>query len=224
MKFVVTAGPTQEPIDPVRFLSNRSSGKMGYAIAAAAIESGNEVVLISGPVCLEAPPAAKSIRVNTSDEMHDAVQKATRDCDVLVMCAAVADYRVSKIAPQKIKKQTGNFSLDLISTRDILRSLPHERDFFVVGFAAETHELEKNAQAKLRHKNCNMMVANDVSDEAIGMESDENAVTIFFENGERESISRASKKMIARSLVKIILQKSQKSFDKKNLRMNDSGT
>ena len=222
MKFVITAGPTREPIDPVRFLSNRSSGKMGYAISAAAIEAGHEVVLISGPVCLEAPPAAKLIRVTTGDEMHDAVQETTRRCDVLVMCAAVADYKAREIATKKIKKRAEEFSLELIPTYDILSSLPRARDFFVVGFAAETHALKKNAETKLRHKNCNMMVANDVSDAAIGMESDENAVTIFFENGESKSISRAPKKMIARALVKIILEKSQKSFDKKNLRMNDS--
>lgn len=222
MKFVITAGPTREPIDPVRFLSNRSSGKMGYAIADAALELGHEVVLISGAVCLEPPPAAKLVRINTSDEMHETVHKATRNCDVLVMCAAVADYKTKKIARKKIKKRDEKFSLELIPTRDILRTLPHERNFFVVGFAAETNALKKNAQKKLRHKNCSMMVANDVSDSTIGMESDENAVTIFFENGESKSISRAPKKIIARALVKIILEKSQKSFDKKNLRMNDS--
>jgi phosphopantothenoylcysteine decarboxylase / phosphopantothenate---cysteine ligase len=222
VKFVVTAGPTREPIDPVRFLSNRSSGKMGYAIAAAAIEAGQDVVLISGPVGLDAPTAAKLVRVNTSDEMHAAVHDAIRDCDVLVMCAAVADYKAREIAPKKIKKRDENFSLEMIPTRDILRSLPRARDFFVVGFAAETDALEKNALLKLRHKNCNMIVANDVSDGAIGMESDENAVTIFCEDGESKSISRAPKKIIAHALVKIILEKSQKSFDKKNLRMNDS--
>jgi phosphopantothenoylcysteine decarboxylase/phosphopantothenate--cysteine ligase len=224
VKFVITAGPTRESIDPVRFIGNRSSGKMGYAIAAAVIELGHDVILISGPVCLEAPTGAKLIRINSSDEMHDAVHEATRDCDVLVMCAAVADYKAKEIARSKIKKRDENFSLELVPTRDILRSLPRARDFFAVGFAAETDELEKNAWGKLRHKNCNMMVANDVSDAAIGMESDENAVTIFFENGESKSISRAPKKQIARALVKIILEKSQKSFDKKNLRMNDSCT
>jgi phosphopantothenoylcysteine decarboxylase/phosphopantothenate--cysteine ligase len=150
------------------------------------------------------------------------VHSAIRDCDVLVMCAAVADYKPREIARKKIKKSDENFSLTLIPTRDILRTLPRPRDFFVVGFAAETNAVKKNAQSKLRHKNCNMIVANDVSDAAVGMESDENAVTIFFEDGESKSISRAPKKMIARSLVKIILEKSQKSFDKKNLRMNDS--
>jgi phosphopantothenoylcysteine decarboxylase / phosphopantothenate---cysteine ligase len=222
VKFVITAGPTREPLDPVRFLSNRSSGKMGYALASAALESGHDVILISGPVCLEPPPRAQSIFVNTSDEMHDAVHKAVRDCDVLIMCAAVADYKAARIARSKQKKRDQKFSLNLIPTRDILRSLPRARDFFIVGFAAETNQLEKNARAKLRHKNCNMMVANDVSDAAVGMESDENAVTIFFENGEAKRISRARKKIIARALVKIILEIAQKSFDKKNLRMNDS--
>jgi phosphopantothenoylcysteine decarboxylase/phosphopantothenate--cysteine ligase len=224
VKFVITAGPTRESIDPVRFISNRSSGKMGYSIAAAGIALGHDVILISGPVCLEPPSRAKLIRINTTDEMHDAVHEATRNCDVLVMCAAVADYKAKEIARSKMKKRDENLSLELVPTRDILRSLPRERNFFVVGFAAETDELEKNARAKLRHKNCNMMIANDVSDTAVGMESDENAVTIFFENGESKSILRAPKKMIARALVKIILEKFQKSFDKKNLRMNDSCT
>src|SRR5205814_1454731 len=160
VKFVITAGPTREPIDPVRFLSNRSSGKMGYAIAAAAIEAGHEAVLISGPVCLEPPPHAKTIRVNTSDQMYDAVHAAVADCDVLVMCAAVADYKPAEIARAKIKKREEKLSLPLVPTRDILRSLPRRRNMFVVGFAAETHELERNARAKLRHKNCHMMVAN----------------------------------------------------------------
>ncbi len=222
MKFVITAGPTREPIDPVRFISNRSSGKMGYAIASAAIASGHDVVLISGPVCPRAPRTAKLMHVKTSDEMHDAVHEAIRHCDVLVMCAAVADYKPAKIAGRKIKKRDAKLSLDLIPAQDILRSLPRARDFFVVGFAAETNKLEKNARHKLRYKNCNMMVANDVSDSAIGMESDENAVTIFFDDGGWKTISRASKKMIGRALVKIILQRAQKSFDKKNLRMNDS--
>ena len=210
MKFVVTAGPTREPIDPVRFISNRSSGKMGYAIAHAALAENCEVVLISGPVCLQPPARAKVIRINTSDEMLEATAGETRDCDVLVMCAAVSDYRIAQPAKNKLKKRDGKFSLELIPTRDILKSLPRERKFFVVGFAAETNDLEKNAREKLRHKNCNMIVANDVSDLSIGMESDENAVTIFFENGEMRKISRARKEMVARELVKIILENAKK--------------
>jgi phosphopantothenoylcysteine decarboxylase / phosphopantothenate---cysteine ligase len=215
VKFVITAGPTREPIDPVRFLSNRSSGKMGYAIASAAIEAKHEVVLISGPVNLAEPAGVKFVSVVTSDDMHDAVQKAVRDCDVLVMCAAVADYKPARVAKQKIKKGDANFSLELIPARDILKSLPRSRDFFVVGFAAETNDVEKHARAKLATKNCDMIVANDLSDPNIGMESDENAVTIFSRKGESEKVSRASKKIVAHELVKIICANAKKVLTKK---------
>ena len=214
MKFVVTAGPTREPIDPVRFLSNRSSGKMGYAIAGAALESDHDVVLISGPVNLAPPAGAKLVNVITSDEMYAAVHEAVRDGDVLVMGAAVSDYKPARVAKTKIKKCDENFSLDLIPTRDVLKSLPRSRNFFVVGFAAETNDVEEHARAKLATKNCDMMVANDVSDPTIGMESDENAVTIFSRNGEIEKISRASKKIIAHALVKIICANAKKVLTK----------
>jgi phosphopantothenoylcysteine decarboxylase / phosphopantothenate---cysteine ligase len=214
VKFVVTAGPTREPIDPVRFLSNRSSGKMGYAIAAAALESDHEVVLISGPVNLAPPAGAKLVNVITSDDMHDAVHEEVRDCDVLVMSAAVSDYKPARLAKAKIKKRDENFALDLIPARDILKSLPRSRNFFVVGFAAETNDVEGHARAKLATKNCDMIVANDLSDPRIGMESDENAVTIFSRNGEIERISRASKKIIARALVKKICANAKKVLTK----------
>jgi phosphopantothenoylcysteine decarboxylase/phosphopantothenate--cysteine ligase len=175
---------------------------MGYAIAAAALESDHDVVLISGPVNLAPPAGAKLVNVITSDEMHAAVHEAVRDCNVLVMCAAVSDYKPARVAKAKIKKRDANFSLDLIPARDILKSLPRSRNFFVVGFAAETNDVEERARAKLAAKNCDMIVANDVSHPTIGMESDENAVTIFSRNGEIEKISRASKKIIARTLVK----------------------
>jgi len=214
VKFVVTAGPTREPIDPIRFLSNRSSGKMGYAIAAAALESDHEVILISGPVHLAPPVGAKLVNVITSDEMHEAVHEAVRDCDVLVMSAAVSDYKPARIAKAKIKKRDENFSLDMTPTRDILKSLPHSRNFFVVGFAAETNDVEEHARAKLAVKNCDMIVANDVSDPTIGMDSDENAVTIFSRDGEMERISRASKNIIARALVKKICANAKKVLTK----------
>jgi len=214
VKFVVTAGPTREPIDPVRFLSNRSSGKMGYAIAEAALESDHDVVLISGPVNLAPPAGAKLVNVITSDDMHDAVHEEARACDVLVMCAAVADYKPARVAKAKIKKGDEISSLDLIPARDILKSLPRSRNFFVVGFAAETNDVEEHARAKLATKNCDMIVANDLSDPTIGMESDENAVTIFSRNGEIEKISRASKKIIAHALVKIICAKAKKVLTK----------
>jgi len=215
VKFVITAGPTREPIDPVRFLSNRSSGKMGYAIAAAAMEANHEVVLISGPVNLVPPAGAKLVTVITSNEMCAAVHEAVLDCDVLVMCAAVADYKPAHVAEQKIKKRDEKFSLELVPARDILKSLPPSRNFFVVGFAAETNDVEEHARAKLATKNCDMMVANDLSDPNIGMESDENAVTIFSRNDETERISRASKKIVARELVKIICANAKKVLTKK---------
>ena len=205
MRFVVTAGPTREAIDPVRFISNRSSGKMGYAIAEAALARGHEVTLISGPASVAPPPRAKFISVTSADELYHAVHRAVRTCDVLVMCAAVSDYKPAAVATRKMKKRKSPFALKLVPTRDILASLPKEnRPYFVVGFAAETHALKSNAQKKLRQKNCDMVVANDVSRSDSGMESDVNEVVIFFRNGETETIPRASKKIIARELVKKI--------------------
>ncbi|MEY2527476.1 MAG: phosphopantothenoylcysteine decarboxylase / phosphopantothenate---cysteine ligase [Verrucomicrobiota bacterium] len=203
MRFLVTAGPTREAIDPVRYISNRSSGKMGYAIAEAAIEAGHDVTLISGPANLQPPHGARLMSILTSDEMHDAVHRHLRDCDVLVMCAAVADYKPAKPSAQKIKKRDETFSLELAPTRDILASLPRDRQFLVVGFAAETQNLKDNAQNKLRQKNCDIVVANDVSHSNIGMERDENEVTVFFKNGQEKKFSRAPKQNLARELVKI---------------------
>jgi phosphopantothenoylcysteine decarboxylase / phosphopantothenate---cysteine ligase len=217
VRFVVTAGPTREAIDPVRFLSNRSSGKMGYAIAEAATASGHDVTLISGPASVAPPKTAQFISITTSDELYDAVHRATQNCDVLVMCAAVSDYKPAAVESRKMKKLKTPFTLELIPTRDILASLPKEnRRYLVVGFAAETHDLETNALKKLREKNCDMIVANDVSRNDSGMESDENAVTIFFRNGDLKTIARTSKKKIARELVKIISKMSEKSLTKKS--------
>lgn len=216
MRFLITAGPTREPIDPVRYLSNRSSGKMGYAIAEAALESGAEVTLISGPVSLPAPEAARTVRVVTSDQMHHAVHQHLDGCDVLIMCAAVADYKPAKASSHKIKKGAAALILELVPTRDILTSIAaHERDFLVVGFAAETNDLEENARKKLLEKNCDVVVGNDVSSSESGMESDENEVTIFFRNGEMVKIPRSSKKNIARELVKIVSNMREKCLTKK---------
>ena len=223
MKFLVTAGPTHEPIDPVRYISNRSSGKMGYAIAKEALDAGHDVILISGPVSLQSPRGAKLVSVSTSDEMFDAVHRDAGKCDICVLCAAVADYKPIKVSPAKIKKRSENFSLALIPTRDILDSLGHwhDRQFLVVGFAAETNDVEENAARKLREKNCDIMIANDVSSPNSGMESDVNEVTILFQNGERQKISRASKKIIARELVKISLNSATKTFDKKSVMITE---
>ena len=200
MRFLITAGPTREPLDPVRYITNRSSGKMGYAIAEAAIEAGHEVVLISGPVTLDPPDAAKVISVSTADEMYDAVHQRIGDCDVLVMSAAVADYKPATVSKEKIKKAEARRSLELVPTSDILASLPRDRKFLVVGFAAETENVEANAIKKLRAKNCNLIVANDAR---VAMESDENEVTVLFRDGEKKKFSRAPKKIIARELIKI---------------------
>lgn len=216
MRFLITAGPTREAIDPVRYLSNRSSGKMGYAMAEAAIEAEHDVVLISGPVNLHPPRDAQLMSILTSDEMHDAVHRHLGDCDVLVMCAAIADYKPAKVSAQKIKKRDESFSLELVPTRDILSSLPQDRQFLVVGFAAETNDVEENARKKLRVKNCDIVVANDVSDPSIGMESDENEVKIFFKSGDERKISRTSKKNIARELIKIFANEREKCLTKKS--------
>ena len=216
MRFLVTAGPTREPIDPVRFISNRSSGKMGYAIAEAALASGHEVILISGPVHIDPPGRAKLIFVSTSDEMFDAVDRHVRACDVFVMCAAVADYKPAKVSPTKIKKHAANFFLDLIPTRDILASFStQDRQFLVVGFAAETDDVEKNANIKLREKNLDIVVANDVSAAGVGMETDENEVTIFFRDGETRKISRPKKEIIAHELVNIFANTRENCLTKK---------
>ena len=204
MRFLVTAGPTQEPIDPVRYITNRSSGRMGYAIAEAAAEAGHTVTLISGRVHLTPPPTVNVIAIGTSEEMYRSVSENLDDTDVLVMCAAVADYRPAHYSKNKIKKREHRFSLELVRTPDILGSLPRDRKFLVVGFAAETGDVEANAKKKLEDKNLDMIVANDVSRSDIGMESAENEVTIFFRDGKMKTIARTSKKNIARELVKII--------------------
>jgi phosphopantothenoylcysteine decarboxylase / phosphopantothenate---cysteine ligase len=216
VRFVVTAGPTREAIDPVRFISNRSSGKMGYAIAQAATAQKHQVTLISGPSVIRAPRGAKMISITTADELYSAVHRSLRDCDALVMCAAVSDYKPASVCGQKMKKRRTAFTLKLIPTRDILASLPKRRRYLVIGFAAETHDLKSHAEKKLRAKNCDAIVANDVSGSETGMESDENEVTIFFRDGENRNISRGPKKIIARELVKIIAKMWEKSLTKKS--------
>jgi phosphopantothenoylcysteine decarboxylase / phosphopantothenate---cysteine ligase len=211
--FLITAGPTREPIDPVRYISNRSSGKMGYAIAEAASDAGHEVILISGPTNLAPPRNAKFISISTSDEMFDAVHQHADSSDISVLCAAVADYKPARVSPVKIKKGAGEFSLELVPTRDILQSLGQRdnRKFLLVGFAAETDHLEANAREKLRKKNCDIIVANDAR---VGMETDENELLILFRDGEMKRISRAQKKFLARELVKIFCKFATKCLTK----------
>ena len=195
---------------------------MGYAIAEAALTDGHDVTLISGPASVEPPRNANLIPVSTSDEMFEAVHRHADKCDICVLCAAVADYKPANVSSIKIKKRDAKFSLELIPTRDILDSLghKHDRQFVLVGFAAETDHVEENAAKKLRAKNCDIIVANDVSGADSGMESDVNEVIILFRNSEKTKISRAPKKIIARDLVKIFSNFATKTFDKKNGMIN----
>ena len=189
---------------------------MGYAIAEAAVEAGHDVVLISGPVNVDPARGAHVISILTSDEIYGAVHQHARDCDVLVMCAAVADYKPQDVSATKIKKRDTPLSLELIPTRDVLSSLQNkDRQCLVVGFAAETNDLEANAQKKLQTKHCDIIVANNVSSADSGMESDQNEVTIFFRNGETKNISRTPKKIIACELVKIFSNTREKCLTKK---------
>jgi len=205
MTFLITAGPTREAIDPVRFISNRSSGKMGYALAAAAIEAGHGVTLISGPVCIAAPEGAEVVRVVTGEEMGGAVQtRMDTGCDVFLMCAAVADFKPREAAARKIKKGDG-LTLELVPARDILATvaLPRERRVIVGGFAAESESLGENAEKKLREKRCDFICANDITRMDTGFDADENELTVYFREGAPRHFPRAAKKELAREIIKI---------------------
>jgi phosphopantothenoylcysteine synthetase/decarboxylase len=206
MRFLITAGPTREPIDPVRYLSNRSSGKMGYALAEAALAKGHEVVLISGPVSLTAPDGAILVRVETAQEMYDAVAERIGEADAAIFCAAVADYRVAEVAGEKIKKTGETLTLTLIKNPDILGSSRSVFGFtgLLVGFAAETEKLAEHALEKLHRKGCDLLVANDVSRSDIAFDREENEVELFYRDGRRETLAKASKTAIAAALVERI--------------------
>lgn len=203
MHFLITAGPTREPIDPVRYLSNRSSGKMGYAIAEAALEAGHRVTLISGPVVIPAPEGVTLVLVETAREMYEAVAERILDNDVAVFCAAVADYRVDTVAREKIKKSEDTLTLTLVKNPDILGSSRSVFGFtgIVVGFAAETTDLARHAVEKLERKQCDLLVANDVSRPDIAFDREVNEVTLFFRNGIREELPLSPKREIARTLI-----------------------
>lgn len=206
MKFLITAGPTREPLDPVRYLSNRSSGKMGYALAAAALEAGHAVTLISGPVALEAPSGVMLHCAETAQQMYDAVRsacKAVEAPDISIHAAAVADYRPKSVRSQKIKKHEDSLMLELERTQDVLGSMREVFGFcgFLAGFAAETENVVANAQEKLRRKGCDLVIANDVSRSDGGFDSDENEVTLCFPNGKTELMQRMKKSELAHQLV-----------------------
>jgi phosphopantothenoylcysteine decarboxylase / phosphopantothenate---cysteine ligase len=204
---LITAGPTQEPIDPVRYLSNRSSGKMGYALAQAAIDRGAHVILVSGPVALNPPQGAEVIHVRTAAEMRDAVFANLEPATVVIKCAAVADFRPSVESKQKIKKTSARVSLELEPTPDILAELGRKRgDRLLIGFAAETQNLQEEARWKLETKNCDMVVANLVGKSDTGFESDANEVLLALRTGEFIPLARASKREIADQILGQILK------------------
>jgi phosphopantothenoylcysteine decarboxylase/phosphopantothenate--cysteine ligase len=197
-RVLVTAGPTEEPVDPVRVLTNTSSGKMGYAVARAAQEAGAEVTLVSGPVALAAPAGVRRIDVRTAEEMFTAVKKAVKGCDVFLSVAAVADYRVKNRAAQKMKKGNGGLTLELEENPDILAWVAAQPDApFCVGFAAESEKLREYAAEKRRKKRAPLMAAN-LAQEALG--ADDNSITLYDEAGEH-ALGRGPKLELARKLI-----------------------
>lgn len=202
LSFLVTAGPTHEPLDPVRFLGNRSSGKMGFAIAAEAARRGARVVLIAGPVARPTPPGVERIDVETAVEMESAVRARSPEADVVVMSAAIADFRPERAAGGKIKKSDGVPRIVLVPNPDILSQLPGWAPRALrVGFAAETSDLEREARRKLEVKRAHILVANDVSRTDIGFGSDDNEVVVFAREGEPRRFPKMSKESLARELV-----------------------
>lgn len=200
---LVTAGPTREPIDPVRFITNRSSGKMGYAIAAAALEQGARVVLISGPTSIAFPVGVATMQVQTAEEMYAATHAAVATADIFIATAAVADYRPATVQPQKIKKTDKSMSIELVRSPDILASVAALEDApFTVGFAAETENVREYALGKLERKKLNMIVANQVGENR-GFDSDVNAVEVYWQGGE-QAFDTVEKTELARELIKLI--------------------
>lgn len=203
---VITAGPTREYLDPVRFISSPSSGKMGYALAQAAMEAGAQVTLISGPVALQAPIAVDMIKVESAADMHSAVFSVIKSCDIFIAAAAVSDYRVIHPAQQKLKK-TSAFSLELVENPDIVAEVAALKDKpFCVGFAAQTHDVLTLGLEKLMQKNLDMICVNDVSQENMGFNSDDNAVTVLWNKGER-AFERMSKLRLAKLLISLIRER-----------------
>lgn len=198
---VITAGPTRESIDPVRYITNHSSGKMGFALAKAAVEMGAKVTLVAGPVNLSTPKMAQRIDVESAQQMHDAVMNAIGDCDIFIGCAAVADYRPAEMVTQKIKKNNQELTLTFTKNPDILADVAKRQQApFTLGFAAETQDVSRYARDKLARKNLDMIAANDVSRSDIGFNSDQNALTLFWSDGEK-SLDIADKGKLAVQLM-----------------------
>ena len=204
---LVTAGPTREALDPVRYLSNHSSGRMGYALAQAALDAGAALTLVSGPVALQAPQRARLIAVNTAREMLEACLEQAAEAHIFIACAAVADYRPAHPATEKIAKNAPAMRLALVRNPDVLAEVSRSHpQLFCVGFAAQTHALRERARAKLEKKRLDMIVANDVSDPTIGFNSADNAALLLWPGGER-AVERCSKNTLARLIVEEIARR-----------------
>ena len=204
---LVTAGPTCEDLDPVRYLTNRSSGKMGYAVAQAAARRGAKVVLVSGPTALETPAGVRRVDVRTAEQMHEAVTKEFAACSIGIFAAAVADYRPAKKHAEKIKKNDGNLTVHLEPTMDILQDVANAKgDKFIVGFAAETSDVGQNASKKLTAKNLDLIVANDVTAEGAGFDHETNIVSLYFRDGRDMALSKMSKIEVAQRVLDEIVR------------------
>ncbi|HXQ26648.1 MAG TPA: bifunctional phosphopantothenoylcysteine decarboxylase/phosphopantothenate--cysteine ligase CoaBC [Candidatus Acidoferrales bacterium] len=204
---LVTAGPTREDIDPVRFLTNRSSGKMGYALAEAASRRGARVVLVSGPTDLAAPEGVDWVPVRTTEEMRNAVRERAREANIVIMAAAVSDYRPAAAQSQKLKRGDERLTLELEPTPDILAELGREKGSrILVGFAAETDRVAENARGKLARKGADMIVANDVTQEGAGFDTDTNIVTLFLRDGREVPLPKLSKFDVANRILDHVLQ------------------
>jgi phosphopantothenoylcysteine decarboxylase/phosphopantothenate--cysteine ligase len=204
-KVVVTAGPTREAIDPVRYITNRSSGKMGYALAGAAVAQGADVVLVSGPVNLPVPPGVEIVNIETAEDMYAATHASISDADIFISAAAVADYRPKLVVEQKIKKNDDTMTLALVRCPDVLASVAAlDPPPFTIGFAAETEKVVEYARGKLKNKNLDMIVANRVGRDR-GFDQDDNSATVLWNTGEQR-FPKSSKLDLARDLIKFVAE------------------
>jgi len=204
---LLTAGPTQEPIDPVRFITNRSSGKMGFALAEAARDAGARVIVVAGPAAVPAPAGCEVLRVTSAAEMHQAVMSRVSGCDIFIGAAAVADYTVATPAAHKVKKRSEDLSLTLVPTVDILAAVARlAQRPFTVGFAAETENLESYARQKLETKRLDLIAANLVGVPGSGFESDDNELSVYWSSG-GTALGKASKQMLAHRLIAVIAER-----------------
>ncbi|WP_102798537.1 bifunctional phosphopantothenoylcysteine decarboxylase/phosphopantothenate--cysteine ligase CoaBC [Bowmanella denitrificans] len=223
VNLLITAGPTREAIDPVRYLSNHSSGKMGYALAKAAQLLGAQVTLVSGPVALSTPFGCRRIDVQSAQQMHQAVMAEVANMDIFIGCAAVADYRPAQQVEQKIKKNRDEMTLSLVKNPDILSDVAARPDRpFVVGFAAETQDMEHYARDKLSRKRLDMIAANDVSKQNIGFNSEQNALSVFWPSGETQ-LPLCDKHSLALQLLQVIAEQYKEKQDAQD-RRKDTGS